>query len=463
MKRKHIQHLYWRAGFGLNNSEISELEKKSKTKIIKNLFKEANSFEPLKIDLSEYDVLLTKKYGKLIREMGKENVKKLAQKSKREVITLNKAWLDRLYEPSSVLREKMTLFWANVFVCKDQNIWNIQKYNNTLRANSLGNFRTFVKAVAHEPSMLNYLNNKQNKKAHPNENFARELMELFTLGVGNYTEQDIKESARAFTGWTFKKRGGFFLDKKNHDNGEKTFFGKKGNWNGDDIIDIILEQQQCARYICSRIYTYFINPKIDSERLEKLTEIFYKDYDIEKLMTHIYSSKWFYEEHNIGVKIKSPIELLVGMYQIVPHTLSNKNQTRYLQTMMGQMLLNPVNVSGWKGGTAWIDANTMMFRLKLPSVLLNNALINLDEKGDIEGTFEQFYKRTKKRKKFLQTTTDWKLFESSYADASNEILKNDLILSKIHPDTEALLKNLTKTSKKDFCIQLMSIPEYQLC
>ena len=224
MTTKELQHLYWRTGFGLNHSELAKLKKKSKKNIVANLFQQTKNYEPISIDLSKYDILVTGNYKKLKKEMGAEALRELQKESRNEVKTLNVAWIDRLKKSDAVFLEKMTLFWANVFVCKDQNIWFIQNYNNVLRQHAFGNFGDFVKAIAHEPSMLNYLNNKQNRKKSPNENFARELMELFTLGAGNYTEKDIKESARAFTGWTYKKRAGYYLDKKNHDFGEKTFF-----------------------------------------------------------------------------------------------------------------------------------------------------------------------------------------------------------------------------------------------
>jgi uncharacterized protein (DUF1800 family) len=149
------------------------------------------------------------------------------------------AWIKRLSENDTILREKMTLFWANVFVCRGNNIIHTQQYHNVLRENSLGDFRNFVEAVSKEASMIKYLNLNRNVKKNPNENFARELMELFTLGVGNYKEKDIKESARAFTGNNFNKDGTFNLKKKRQDIDSKTFFGKTGNFNGDDIIDII--------------------------------------------------------------------------------------------------------------------------------------------------------------------------------------------------------------------------------
>ena len=357
----------------------------------------------------------------------------------------------------------MTLFWANVFVCRDNNVFFIQQYNNTLRKHALGDFRAFVKAIAKEPSMSKYLNNKQNKKRKPNENFARELLELFTLGVNNYSEQDIKEAARSFTGWTFKNDGTYFLNRKQHDFDSKTFLGKTGNFNGDDIIDIILAQKQCARYICTKFYKYFINPIVDEKRLEEITEVFYKDYNITNVMQHIFKSKWFYNDQNIGVKIKSPVELLIGIQKVVPVTFNKQQQLIYLQKMMGQVLLYPNNVSGWLGDKNWIDSNTLMFRLKLSAVLLNNAIINLEEKGDFEDTFEKYYKNAKKRNRYIKTTKNWDEFDKGYQELSPKELTDLLIQPKIDQDTLELLEDLQINSNRNFCIQLMSIPEYQLC
>ena len=196
--------------------------------------------------------------------------------------------------------------------------------------------------------------------------------------------------------------------------------------------------------------------------MEELTDSFYASYDIEDLMRHIFRSDWFYHDENIGVKIKSPIELLVGINTIVPMVFQNKKQLYYLQKMMGQVLLYPVNVAGWKGDKTWIDSNTLMFRMKLPSLLLNNAVINLEEKGEFEDTFANYY-RQKKTNRFLKVTSDWNSFNRQYGGLKPNELKRLLLVSKTDEDTESLVSNLKVASNRDFCIQLMSLPEYQLC
>ncbi len=463
MKQRHIQHLYWRAGFGIGVKKIDQLKSKSKNEIIKDLFHDASKVNLLQLDLSEFDLIKNKSSKALKIEMGEEAYRKLRQKSQRKVRDLNYAWLERLTEPSSVLREKMTLFWSNVFVCRDNHIFHIQHFNNTLRKNSLGNFRVLVKTIAKEASMSKYLNNRQNRKKSPNENFARELMELFTLGIGNYTEQDIKEAARAFTGWSFKLNGDFVLREKQHDAGVKTFFDKSGYFGGDDIIDLILEKKQCARFICDKVYRYFVNPIVDQRHLDEITTIFFKDYDINNLMLYIFNAKWFYNDENIGVKIKSPVELLVGIRRVVPVTFTKKNQLNYLQKMMGQVLLYPENVSGWKGGKNWIDSNTLMFRMKLASLILNDAVINLEEKGAFEDSFNKYYNKERKKNKYIKTIKNWDFFTKNHLNLKPNELRDLLIVSKLDKDTAVLLEELRVASNKDYCIQLMSIPEYQLC
>ena len=181
-------------------------------------------------------------------------------------------------------------------------------------------------------------------------------------------------------------------------------------------------------------------------------------------MFYIFTTDWFYDPKNIGVKIKSPIELLAGIYQVVPFKFEKERQhMMYLQRIMGQTLLYPPNVAGWKGNQSWIDSNTLMVRLKLSAIVLNNYVINLDTKGAFEDSFEEYYKTTKDRKKFINTSKNIEVFDSNYNTLDYESIVNHLLLSKIDDDTLSLINTLSPKSKLDFCVQLMSLPEYQLC
>ncbi len=458
MKRTHIQHLYRRIGFGILPKPLELQIKKNTEQVVDDLFLASNKITPLKVDTSLLSQMInTNNYR------DKSVQKKFIKGSIKKIKELNLAWIDRLISPKELLREKMTLFWANHFVCEDKNIIHVQQFNNTLRQFALGNFKDFVKAVSKEPTMIKYLNTKQNKKQTPNENFARELMELFTLGIGNYTETDIKECARAFTGYNHSFKGDFVLRRFQHDEGEKTFFGKTGNFNGDDIIDIILEQEQCARFICRKIYRYFVNDEIDSSHIDDMVTIFNSSYNIEELLRYVLNSNWFYDEQNIGSKIKSPIEFLVGIHALVPMKFTNSKDVFIMEKLLGQILFNPPNVAGWKGGKSWIDSNTIMLRLKLPSILLNGAYISKEENDDLVAM--NTLRDMQKRKSFqrFKVESNWGIFQRNFKNVSLEDLKEHILCEIINPDTEHYLSSLIKSSKREYCVQLMSLPEYQMC
>lgn len=459
MREKDIRHLYHRVGFGILPNKLDALTNKSKEEVIDALFRSSKNSEDLNIELTELLPLISKKKDEISKSEGQE----LRKKSRKKVKAFNTAWINRLVHSEQILREKMTLFWANVFVARDNHIFHMQQYNNTLRRHALGNFGAFVKAVAKEPTMSKYLNNRQNSKQKPNENFARELLELFTLGNGNYTEQDIKETARAFTGWAFKPNGNYYLRSKKHDFGNKTFFGETGNFDGEDIIDIILKQKQCARFICSKIYRYFVHPSINKDHLDEMIDVFYPTYDIDVLMRYVLMSDWFYDEKNMGAKIKSPIELLVGIQQIVPLEFKKQKQLLNLQKVMGQVLLYPPNVAGWKQDKNWIDSNTLLFRIKLPSVLINNTVIRFEQKGEFEDSFDTYYARAKKAGSRIEIEKDWSIFDQNFRPLDYQKIKENIIIGKIDPDTSNFLENLANQDKKEYLVQLMSLPEYQLC
>jgi uncharacterized protein (DUF1800 family) len=456
MKTKQLQHLFLRAGFGITPQLVNDLSKKNKKKVVDFLFS-TTTFQPLEIDLSELSIY-TQEYQK-----NKTFSMEFQRKSNEKIREYNKIWIERLANSDTLLREKMTLFWANHFVCKNQNIYFVQQYNNTLRKNALGNFGDFVKEISKEPAMLNYLNSRQNRKKQPNENFARELMELFTLGVGNYSENDVKESARAFTGYSYNFDGAFTIAKYHHDDDLKTFFDETGNFSGDDIINIILKQEQCARFICEKIYGFFVNDQVNEKHVDELTAVFYEDYNIEKLMKFLFLKDWFYDAENIGTKIKSPIELLVGMQKMVPFSFQNTKDVQKIQRLLGQVLLDPPNVAGWKGGRNWIDSNTIILRLKLPSILLSNAEISIKEKGEFEDSFDKYHASNKNQKDFAKVTVDWDFFEDSFKNISFDQMKSLFLITAPNEGTETYLDHLSKSSKKEFCIQLMSLPEYQIC
>jgi len=453
MTQRELQHLHWRAGFGINPNRLKSMSK-NKKQVVKDIFLASKYVSPLQIDLSYLDGITQadlKNYPKLAKE--------IRVKGNKKIIELNYAWIKRLTNPSELLRERMTLFWANHFVCRDRNPLYAEQFNNTLRYFALGDFKAFVKAISKEAAMLRYLNGNQNRKNRPNENFARELMELFTLGEGHYSEKDIKECARAFTGYTYEFTGEFSFKALRHDNETKVFFNRIGKYDGDDIIDIILEDKKCAHFISDKIYRYFVNPTPNSKHIEAMVEVFYKDYNIENLMRFVFLSDWFYDDVNIGSKIKSPIEYMIGMTNTIPVKFEREKDLLKIQKVLGQRLLDPPNVAGWKGDKAWIDANTIMVRLKLPSVIFNNALIAT---GDNDEFRKNTFKKNKGKLPF-KTIPYWNLFLENYEVVETEDLQDYIFQGTVNKGTADYLKTLSKVSKQEYCIQLMSLPEYQMC
>ena len=284
---------------------------------------------------------------------------------------VNQVWQASMISTSYPLHEKMTLFWHGHFATKLDNPYYDQKLLNIFRKNALGNFGDMLREASKNEVMVMFLNNKQNVKEHPNENFAREVMELFTLGRDDYTEHDVKEAGRAFTGWSLDSGGSFVINEEVHDDGEKQFLGKKGNFNGDDILSIILEQKQTAAYVAEKIYRFFVSDEdIDERHVAALAGNFYKsNYDISSLLKDIFTSDWFYDEKLLGAKIKSPMELLIGFQRLLPMVFENERVNIRLQRILGQYLFNPPNVAGWPGGKNWIDSSSLVIRMKLPEAL----------------------------------------------------------------------------------------------
>lgn len=457
MNSKHLQHLYWRAGFGISPNELDRLTTLGRKGIVDNLLDESKQFIPLKIDINTLRNLT-------FQEVNKSTVfkREFIKKSREKLKVFNLEWVYRMSRSTTLMRERMTLFWAEHFVCEDRNILHYENYNNTLRKYALGDFREFVKAISKEASMIKYLDLSQNKKNATNENFARELMELFTLGVGAYTDEDIKEASKAFTGYNFEFHGEFKFNDRHHDYGFKYLFDKSGRYDGDDIIDIILDQKQCARFICEKIYAYFVNENLVDVHIDDMVSVLFPNYNIEELMRFVFMSDWFYNSENMGTKIKSPTELLVGIQRIIPISYKDPTELIKIQRMLGQTLLNPPNVAGWEGGKSWITTNTILLRLKTPSFLLNNGLISAKNNGDFQDRYSEAYKKRVKRQ-FFKVTPNWDSFDKDYKNISFNELKEQLIQSKISDDTELIIDDLNHASMRDNCIQLMTLPEYQMC
>lgn len=455
MENNHLIHLYNRAGFGILPKEINTLKKYSISKNVTILFKKAKKHNPLTISLDSLHQLKEQTETlELKSKIVKENRKLIEQ--------LNHHWYKKLYTSKAVLHDKMMLFWTNHFVCSSNSIEQTLAYLTVIEKHALGNFKDFILEISKNPMMIKYLNNQQNRKKHPNENYARELMELFTLGTGHYTETDIKESARAFTGWSTNKTG-FVFRKRQHDNDLKTFMGKTGNFNGTDIINIILEHPQCALFISEKIYKEFVNPKPNPKHIKKMARVFRENYNIAELMEFTLTSNWFYDNKNIGVKIKSPVELIVSIHRTLPFKFKKKKFFRHLQYSLGQKLLYPPNVAGWPGGKQWIDANTIMIRLKLASSIAQQKEIAYEPESTFEDDFETISKHKKNKAHFIFSSVNWNAFQKNVQNTTQKELQQCFIGSRLIPETQRIVNTMQNYTTQNFCIALMSLPEFQMC
>jgi uncharacterized protein (DUF1800 family) len=387
--------------------------------------------------------------------------------------------MDEMINSRAQFREKLSLFWHGHFACRVINIYFQQQLLDIIRTNAFGKFGDLLREVSKSPAMLQFLNNQQNKKQHPNENFAREVMELFTMGRGNYTENDVKEAAKAFTGWGFDLKGEFVFRPFQHDNGPKTFLGKTGNFDGDDIIDMLLEQKQTALYITKKIYRYFVNEKMDDGKITWLSNRFYQsNYDIKKLMEDIFTSEWFYEEKNIGTKIKSPVELIAGIRRLLPLTLQNENAQLLFQRALGQILFYPPNVAGWPGAKSWIDSSTLMLRLRMPQIITANEAISIRPKSDDDTMMGQMMEskiaeglNKSYADKGAAAIVDWESVTNIFKTVTRENLlakiSDTILQTRSRVNTALLATYLNNENRENYIkstiINLMSTPEYQLC
>jgi uncharacterized protein (DUF1800 family) len=473
------QHLLWRAGFGPMAENAANLDTLS-SKDLWKLLEKTSAKKPDKIEVVQNLVDGLYKGIQDVAKMENAETKREQQKKRREqsrddLKNLNILWLDEMINSEAQLREKMSLFWHGHFACRVINSYFQQELLQIIRENALGNFKELLIAVSKSPSMLQFLNNQQNKKKKPNENFAREVMELFTMGRGNYTENDVKEAARAFTGWGYNLSGEFEFRKNQHDTDSKTVLGKTGNFDGDDVLNLLLEHKQTAKFITKKIYKYFVNEKVDDEKVEWLSSRFYKnDYDIKKLMEDIFTADWFYEEKNIGIKIKSPIELLAGIRRLLPMEMENDQSQLLFQKTLGQILFYPPNVAGWAGGKTWIDSNSLMLRLRIPQILTANDVMDIQPKADDDmqmGMMEAGAKKIKDAIKAGAAATEWtlvtKIFEAVPREKLLQKITDTVLQTKAHVQDTLLEKYLNNASRENFTksaiINLMSTPEYQLC
>ena len=392
-------HLLGRAGFGGTTSQVRALANLDLERAVAYVVDYTEIDEPavagdeFDADLMQPPTREDRQQLRRARELGDEAVvaqfrrrRQARQRADRgQIREVQRWWLKRMIETPRPLEEKMTLFWHGHFATNYRAIedsYHMFLQNQLFRYHAVGNFKTLVHGIIRDPAMLRYLNNNQNRKERPNENLARELMELFTLGEGNgYTERDIKEGARALTGYTYYDDE--FIDLRSrqyerlHDPGPKNIFGKIGPWNGDDFADIIFTLDYASEFICWKLYRFFVNdqpglPDEASRRfILKLARLLRSnDYHLKPVLRTLFMSEHFYDPANVASLIKSPIQLIVSAIRSLRTPVRNRGALLSAAALMGQDILYPPSVKGWDGGRAWINTSTLFVRQNLMVYLL---------------------------------------------------------------------------------------------
>ncbi len=391
-ERKKVAHLLRRAGFGAGISRIDYFTELGLDATLEHLLDYEQVAEGPEIDVYE----LTNNNGNLPAPI------------------VSGWWLHRMMVTKRPLQAKLSLFWHDHFGCsaeKVQNGYLLVQHIRLLNRHASSDFRTLLLAVAQDPTMLRFLDNNVNVSGKPNENFARELMELFTMGIGNYTEKDVQEAARALTGWSFQRPNRiqaalrnkvepeFIFRENQHDKGIKTFLGVSGNLGGEDVIDILLDQPVTARYIATKLWSWFVYENPEEAVVDRIASVFLgSGYSVKALLRHMFTSEEFYSARAERALYKSPADFVVGICRSVdlPGVLdlvsifqdSEKEKRQLLRGAvggmmgsmqnMGQFLLYPPTVAGWDGGAAWVNSATMLERIKFADTMFQkrNGPIN---------------------------------------------------------------------------------------
>jgi hypothetical protein len=368
------EHLLNRAGFGGTPADVDRLVKLG-------LAGAVDSFFPANAPVPEPELLGEQTlYGGLDtpeerHEMVERRREGFSYLQPEMIVGLNRYadwWIERMIQSEDPLRDRMTIFWHGHFVSSVKDVGNVPdmiEQNRFLRANALGGFETLVRGIGRDPAMLRYLNNDNNVKDHPNENWARELMELFSLGDGNYTETDIKEAARAFTGWS-RGPDGFEYKRLDHDFAGKRVLSVEGNLDGDAIIDIVLAQPACGTFMARKLITYFEGVPPTAQREADYAEFLRSNqYDVAKLLRRLFNDPAFYRDEVVGNRVAAPVEYLVASARRL-HVDPPGQMVLNGGDVLGQRLFWPPSVKGWEEGMAWITTASMMQRSNMIGVML---------------------------------------------------------------------------------------------
>ena len=456
-------HLLNRAGFGGTPDEINALHAKGPDGAVAAVLNgddDTDLFPPPAASEAE-DIQALKERAQAMTEAEREIFKKEQGRLEREkMIELRAWWLNRMRWTTFPAREKALLFWHGHWATSVEKVkepFLMWQQNETLRAFALGSFRRMALGMSRDPAMMRYLDVQQSRREQPNENFAREVMELFTLGEGNYSEADIREAARAFTGYRIDPRTRQFrYDKRGHDDGVKTFFGRTGNFSGDDILGLIFENPQCARFLSRKLWIYYAGSEPSAELEESLAAAYRAaDFDTGKFLSVVFRSREFYGPAVFRRQIKSPVQWLVGTCRTLELPLPSAGACEGILRQLGQVPFAPPNVKGWDGGKAWISSSTLLLRYNIASYLVSGRAPGLPAVGGdgqrlLEVALGKIYSGLQTPESACEAAS-WRLFQTRLPASLNARFIDYLAT---HGTGDA--------ARRDLLHLMMSTPDYQL-
>jgi uncharacterized protein (DUF1800 family) len=374
---QRVGHLYRRAAFGATHTELESGLKADPEVLVARLLQG----EP---GLAAFDAAMEP----LANNIARYN----------DAAHLRAWWLTRMLHSPHPLQEKITLFWHNHFAtsyAKVQSARFMLSQYELLRRHALGHFSELLREMSSDAAMLIWLDGRDSKKGNPNENYGRELMELFSLGIGQYTEKDIREAARAFTGWEIQTTKAVF-NPKQHDDGKKTVLGQSGNWSADDIVRICLEQKSAASFLIGKLFRFLVSESIETtaELLEPLAQQFRKsNYDFGKLVRTMLSSNLFFSQQVYRTRIKSPVDFVVNIVRGLEGKIGTTALAQSLE-QLGQNLFSPPSVKGWDGGRSWLNGQTLLFRQNLALALTSTEDSRFGRRCDPAALARNYDKKT---------------------------------------------------------------------
>ena len=441
-------HLLNRAAFGGSPEEIQKLHSMGHAAAVRRLLNAgededlfpAPEIEPMKIQRYRNDFMTPEEIA--------ERRKIMNAKAREQTHEARLWWIQRMASTSYPAREKCVLFWHGHWATSIQKVndpFFVLQQNQTLRAHAFGPFAPFAKEISKDPAMIRYLDLNSSNVGQPNENFAREFMELFTLGEGHYSEEDIHDVARAFTGYRINpKTGGFLFSPKNHDASAKKIFGKSGVFDGDATVDLIVSRPQCAEFLSAKIWNFYVGEKPSAP----LNQVLASEYRASGLQTgdfleRIFLSREFYSTKYRRRQIKSPVQWLIQTCKNLERPMPDPKMVHNSLDQLGQVLFAPPNVKGWDGGRAWISSSSLLLRYNLAGTLVRGG-------GDAAPDMEKILPAGTPPQRACDLLA-WRLFQAPMNPALRE--KTLHLLEK---------NGNSQAARRDIVHLLMSTPEFQL-